>query len=378
MKLCPVCKTECEDGALYCSNCGCALPPTPVGPFTPSFDASTVPGETPAPQESDANPPQREPYQPPQENTYPNAPQKPAYTQHPGYTGSPQGTYGQPYHYAAPQGGAPYGQPQNGYPNAPGGDYQQPPYPNPPKKSKKGLVTGLICGGAVLLVMIAAVCAALFLNPAANSEKESLLEMESSKENEVSFEEESKQSAALPTDPHDINLAEFNPFVTEKDGNVTFTIPSSFFEVSGQDAEDIKDLIQSLGSADIQATTDGGLQVIMSKAAYKLFLSSFDAGLKISFDEMKKSGTFTSVTGIEADSTYSVIKVTVDRTSGDTGFDEYTANLTVSAMGGLYQMLSGVPAEMTMVTVQFVDAATGDVYNEQENINPAQYLSDLM
>jgi len=373
MKLCPVCKTECEDGALYCSNCGCALPPTPVEPLTPSFDASTVSGETPARQESDVNPPQREAFQPPQANTYPNAPQNPAYTQYPGYTGSPQGTYDQAYHYVAPQGvgGAPYGQPQNGY--------QQPPYPNPPKKSKKGLVTGLICGAAVLLVMIiATVCAALFLNPAANSEKKTWLEMESSKENEVSFEEESKQSAALPTDPHDINLAELNPFVTEKDGNVTFTIPPSFFEASGQDAEDIKDLVQSLGNADIQATTDGGLQVTMSKAAYKLFLSSFDSGLKISFDEMKKSGTFTSVTDIEADSTYSVIKVTIDRTSGDTGLDEYTANLTVSAIGGLYQMLSGVPAEMTMVTVQFVDAATGDVYNEQENINPAQYLSTLM
>ena len=116
----------------------------------------------------------------------------------------------------------------------------------------------------------------------------------------------------------------------------------------------------------------------MSKTAYNLFLSSFDAGLKIGFDEMEKDGTFTSVIDIEPDGTYSVIKVTIDRTAEDAELDEYTANLTVSAIGGLRQMLSGVPAEMTMVTVQFVDAATGEIYNEQENVNPAQYLADLM
>ena len=70
--------------------------------------------------------------------------------------------------------------------------------------------------------------------------------------------------------------------------------------------------------------------------------------------------------------------MTIDRTAEDAELDEYTANLTVSAIGGLRQMLSGVPAEMTMVTVQFVDAATGEIYNEQENVNPAQYLADLM
>ena len=75
--------------------------------------------------------------------------------------------------------------------------------------------------------------------------------------------------------------------------------------------------------------------------------------------------------------TYTVFQVTIDRTTASATLDEYTANLTVSAIGGLYQMLAGVPADMTMVTVQFVDAATGEIYNEEETINPAQYLVDL-
>ena len=397
MKLCPVCKTECEDGALYCSNCGCALPAPPVAAFIPSFEASAVPEpkESHAPGTDDVANPQ-------QETPYAHAPQNPAYTGQ-SYTGAPQGMagqvpnytapqnfyqnapqgaapYGQPYPYQnASQNGAPYGQQPNVYQNVPQGAYSQPPYPNPPQKSKKGLIIGLVCGGAALLVIIAViVCAVLFSGMLDSVEKGSSLNLENSDRSEISFEEEQEPSTALPDDPHDFNLAVSNPFIAEKDGNVTFTIPALFFEAGGQDVEEIRSMIQSLGNANIQASPDGGLQITMSKTAYNLFLSSFDAGLKIGFDEMEKDGTFTSVIDIEPDSTYSVIKVTIDRTAEDAELDEYTANLTVSAIGGLRQMLSGVPAEMTMVTVQFVDAATGDVYNEQENINPAQYLSDLM
>lgn len=401
MKLCPVCKTECEDGALYCSNCGCALPPAPVEPFIPSFETSAVP-EPSEPKEPAA--PMTDAAADPQQETAPyvHAPQNPAYTGQ-SYTGAPQGMagqapnytapqnfyqnasqgaapYGQPYPYQnAPRNDAPYGQQPNVYQNVPQGAYSQPPYPNPPQKSKKGLVIGLVCGGVALLVIIAVVvCAILFSGMPGSTEKESSLNLESSDRSEISFEEESEPDAMLPTDPHDFNLAESNPFITEKNGDVTFTVPALFFEAGGQDVEEIRSLIQTLGSANIQASSDGGLQITMSKTAYNLFLSSFDAGLKIGFDEMEKDGTFTSVLDIEPDSTYSVIKVTIDRTAEDVELDEYTANLTVSAIGGLRQMLSGVPAEMTMVTVQFVDAATGEIYNEQESVNPAQYLADLM
>ena len=400
MKLCPVCKTECEDGALYCSNCGCALPPTPVEPFVPSFEAPAAPepseSKEPAASMTDGA------VNPQQETPYAHAPQNPAYTGQ-SYTGAPQGMagqapnytapqnfyqnaprgaapYGQPYPYQnASQNGAPYGQQSNVYQNVPQGAYSQPPYPNPSQKSKKGLVIGLVCGGVALLVIVAViVCAVLFSGMLDSVEKESSLNLESSDRSEISFEEEPEQSIALPDDPHDLNLAVSNPFITEENGNVTFTVPALFFEAGGQDVEEIRSLIQSLGSANIQASADGGLQITMSKTAYNLFLSSFDAGLKIGFDEMEKDGTFTSVIDIEPDGTYSVIKVTIDRTAEDAELDEYTANLTVSAIGGLRQMLSGVPAEMTMVTVQFVDAATGEIYNEQENVNPAQYLADLM
>ena len=78
MKLCPVCKTECEDGALYCSNCGCALPPAPIEPFVPSFEASAAP--EPSESKESAAPVTDGAANPQQETPYAHAPQNSAYT----------------------------------------------------------------------------------------------------------------------------------------------------------------------------------------------------------------------------------------------------------------------------------------------------------
>ena len=381
MKICPVCKTECGDGALYCSNCGCALPPASVNPYTPPYQ-SPVQQEAKDPVPPGPEPPQEaQPFQ--QSNTY-HAPQGDTAETHrnegQGYfSASQNGWYGdQAQGYPNAQQGNYSEQNAYPYPNMPQGGYQQPVYPNKPKKGMKGWAIGLIIGGVILLVaIIAAVCVAIFLNFDQNSVVDPSSSIESSTEDEVSFVEESEANQVIPTDPHDFNLAESNPFVTEENGDVIFTIPSLFFDASREEQNAIVEMIEAVGSEDIRFTEDGDLQVVMSKTAYNLLLESFSAGLQIGINELKNDDTFPSVTDISVNDTYTVFQVTIDRTTASATLDEYTANLTVSAIGGLYQMLAGVPADMTMVTVQFVDAATGDIYNEEETINPAQYLVDL-
>ena len=100
MKLCPVCKTECEDGALYCSNCGCALPPAPIEPFVPSFEASAAP--EPSESKESAAPVTDGAADPQQETPYAHAPQNSAYTGQ-SDTRAPQGMAGQAPNYTAPQ-----------------------------------------------------------------------------------------------------------------------------------------------------------------------------------------------------------------------------------------------------------------------------------
>ena len=72
MKICPVCKTECGDGALYCSNCGCALPPASVNPYTPPYESPVQQGAKDAVPPAPEPPQEAQPFQ--QSNTY-HAPQ---------------------------------------------------------------------------------------------------------------------------------------------------------------------------------------------------------------------------------------------------------------------------------------------------------------
>lgn len=208
----------------------------------------------------------------------------------------------------------------------------------------KGWAIGLIIGGVILLVaIVAAVCVAIFLNFDQNSVVDPSSSIESSTEDEVSFVEESEANQVIPTDPHDFNLAESNPFVTEENGDVIFTIPSLFFDASREEQNAIVEMIEAVGSEDIRFTEDGDLQVVMSKTAYNLLLESFSAGLQIGINELKNDDTFPSVTDISVNDTYTVFQVTIDRTTASATLDEYTANLTVSAIGGLYQMLGRGP-----------------------------------
>ena len=88
------------------------------------------------------------------------------------------------------------------YPNMPQGGYQQPVYPNKPKKGMKGWAIGLIIGGVILLVaIIAAICVAIFLNFDQNSVVDPSSSIESSTEDEVSFVEEIRSQSSHPHRP---------------------------------------------------------------------------------------------------------------------------------------------------------------------------------
>ena len=136
-RICPNCGNPVADGQAFCANCGAAqnmqttIPEQP--PVQPAYE------------------------QPPVQNTY-EQPQQPQQPQQP--YGQPQQPYGQPQQpYGQPQ--QPYGQPQQPYgqPQQPYGQpYGQPyaPAQQPKKKSKKGLIIGIIA--AVLVIILVASC----------------------------------------------------------------------------------------------------------------------------------------------------------------------------------------------------------------------------
>ncbi|MGY1683481.1 DUF4333 domain-containing protein [Geodermatophilus sp. SYSU D01176] len=113
-----------------------------------------------------AGPPQPWPQQP--------GPQQPG-PQQPGPWGPPvPGPYGGPPPYQQPP-GAPYGQPWGGQP-APGQPYWvgqppygQPPYGAPPRRSRKGLIAGIVVPAVLLLVAV--VLARLFADTVLDPER---------------------------------------------------------------------------------------------------------------------------------------------------------------------------------------------------------------
>lgn len=322
MKICPNCRTPHQDNVTFCPNCGTALGA------------------------ASANVPQ----QPAYGNAPQQAPQQPAYGNVP-----PQ----------APMYGAP-----------------QQMYAQPPKKSNKGLVIGLVAGGVALLLIVAAVIAFFALSGSGKEEEISKLpvdesKIEQSKDAEKEPSEEEQNGEVLPTDPNSFDLAKSNPFLTRKDGKVSFRVDKLFFVDDSFAALLSKDVLGSMGVDAPVQNADGSVTVTMKESIYDLFMSSAETGFEIGYDSLAGSADFPSVKKIEANDTYTVIKVEMDRSHENVEVDEQVIGITASTIGGLHQMLCGVPAEMTKVRIQYIDSETGAQYSEKEYINPVQTFADL-
>ena len=145
MMECPNCKKQLQDGMKFCDNCG-----TPLVPVAPAPQPASQPDPQPAPQPAPQSQPASQPApQPMNWGPTQQAPQpQPA----------PQQQYGQPQ----------YGQPQYGQPV-----YGQQVY-GKPKKSKAGLIIGII---VAILVIAGGVVGFLFFTkqgPFADKELERL------------------------------------------------------------------------------------------------------------------------------------------------------------------------------------------------------------
>jgi hypothetical protein len=140
MKTCPHCNKPCEDGDIFCTNCGYM------------FSADNIPA-----QDKENGEPQMREYQPPEQNDRQNAQDQ------------QQTPYGQqaPYGQQNPYGQQQYSQPQYQQPGYQQNNYQQPPYNCPPPGAdgfrtppESGKQSGLATASLVLgiLALVFAMC----------------------------------------------------------------------------------------------------------------------------------------------------------------------------------------------------------------------------
>jgi hypothetical protein len=144
--------------------------------------------------------------------------------------------------------------------------------------------------------------------------------------------------------------------------NVEVTIPAEFFE--GQTEADIAANAEESGYENYVFNADGSVTYTMSKAAHDAALQEMRDGIDDSIQEAVNASpdVFQSVTYNDAATKFDV---TVDRAAYDASFEAGFISFTLGISGMFYQMFDGVPTEEQGVIIDFIDGATGEVFDTQ-------------
>jgi hypothetical protein len=144
--------------------------------------------------------------------------------------------------------------------------------------------------------------------------------------------------------------------------NVEVTIPAEFFE--GQTEADIAANAEESGYGNYVFNADGSVTYTMSKAAHDAALQEMRDGIEDSIQDAVNASpdVFQSVTYNDAATKF---EVTVDKAAYDASFEAGFISFTLGISGMFYQMFDGVPTEAQGVIIDFIDGATGEVFDTQ-------------
>lgn len=146
--------------------------------------------------------------------------------------------------------------------------------------------------------------------------------------------------------------------------NVEITIPAEFFALGGQTEADIAANAKESGYENYVLNADGSVTYTMSKAAHNAALQEMRDGIDDSIQEAvnESPDVFQSVTYNDAATKFDV---TVDRAEYDASFGAGFISFTLGISGMFYQMFDGVPTEEQGVVINFIDGATGEMFDTQ-------------
>ena len=144
--------------------------------------------------------------------------------------------------------------------------------------------------------------------------------------------------------------------------NVEVTVPAGFIE--GQTEADIAANAEEAGYTDYVMNADGSVTYTMPKAAYEEALQEMRDGVDEAIQEAvnESPDVFTSVT---YDKSLANFDVKVNRAAYEQDFGAGFIGFTLGLSGMFYQMFEGVPTEEQRVVIDFIDGATGEVFDTQ-------------
>ncbi|ARI76345.1 hypothetical protein [Halobacillus mangrovi] len=144
--------------------------------------------------------------------------------------------------------------------------------------------------------------------------------------------------------------------------NVKVTLPKSFLEMQQTDFEQVKAEAEAAGVKEVVDNGDGTITYKMSKKQHKEMMQEMEKQMKRSIEDIKTSGDFPSIKDIEANSSFSKITMKVDQEAYENSFDGF-ATMGVGMTGMFFQVFDGANPDDYNVTIEVVNADTGEVFD---------------
>ena len=138
----------------------------------------------------------------------------------------------------------------------------------------------------------------------------------------------------------------------------SITLPASMVE--GQDFAAYEADMLSKGVTSVVQNADGSITLKMPDAVHQLMLDKMNASMDESIDQaiVDQAGVLTDVS---YNKDVSEFTVTVDKAGFESSFGAGFIGMSLGLQGMFYQLFNGV--EGPKVTINFVDGATGEVFD---------------
>ena len=145
--------------------------------------------------------------------------------------------------------------------------------------------------------------------------------------------------------------------------NVEITIPADF--LGEQTEEEIRADAEKQGVKEVTFNDDGSVTYKMSKAEHEKVLKQMGEELDKSLEELVTSGDFPSIQKATANKDYTEFDLTVNRAQFEEGMDSF-AVLGLMLGSSYYQLFEGKSEGEAKLTVNYIDAETGETFETEE------------
>ena len=144
--------------------------------------------------------------------------------------------------------------------------------------------------------------------------------------------------------------------------SVEVTLPKDFFDEMTE--EELLEYGDEQGFSSTVLNPDGSVTVKMSRSAHNKLLEEMREGVQEYIDELTAEAPrdFTQIT-YEQDMTF--FRLEVNRSVWPSSFEVGFASWGLAISGIYYQMFAGIPESDREVVIEYVDAATGEVFDTE-------------